>query len=65
MDDSLRIYGQKLVEMFPDDKWRGFYYVRDLIAPRILYTWLAMYVRASRYKNRAKMRLYAARRASM
>jgi len=59
MINSLRIYGEKLIEMFPNDEWRGFYYRSDVIAPRIINTWLQMYVRAARYKDRARMRLYA------
>ncbi len=59
MEDSLRYYGGKLIEMFPDDKWRGQYYRRDVIAPRFLFTWVQMYVRASRYGNGKNMRTYA------
>jgi glycosyltransferase involved in cell wall biosynthesis len=59
MESSLKIYGTKLIEMFPNDRWRGFYYRSDIIAPRIINTWLQMYVRASRYKNKPKMKLYA------
>ena len=59
METSLRIYGQKVIDAFPDDRWRGYYFRSDIIAPRIINTWLQMYVRASRYKNRDKMRLYA------
>jgi glycosyltransferase involved in cell wall biosynthesis len=58
-DNSLRLYVQKLLEMFPNDTWRGVYYARDLIAPRFIATWIAMYARAARYKNHAKMREYA------
>ena len=59
MDHSLRYYIKKLLATFPDDPWRGDYYARDIIAPRFITTWLQMYVRASRYKNYAKMREYA------
>lgn len=59
MEASLRIYGQKLIDLFPNDRWRGIYYRSDVIAPRIIGTWLQMYVRASRYRNKEKMRLYA------
>jgi glycosyltransferase involved in cell wall biosynthesis len=59
MDDSLRYYGQKLITSFPDDRWRGLYYRRDVVAPRIMATWVQMYVRASRYHNAVKMRMYA------
>lgn len=58
-DDSLRYYIQKLIKMFPNDRWRGHYYVRDVIAPRFVTIWLQMYVRASRYENQAKMTEYA------
>lgn len=58
-EESLRIYSRKLLESYPNDKWRGHYYRRDLIAPRFIHTWLQMYLRASRYKDRKKMRLYA------
>jgi glycosyltransferase involved in cell wall biosynthesis len=58
-DDSLKLYVQKLLDMFPNDKWRGVYYARDLIAPRFIGVWIAMYARAARYKNGAKMREYA------
>lgn len=59
MEDSLRYYSDKLLTAFEDDRWRGLYYGRDVIAPRMINTWLQMYVRAGRYKNRAKMRVYA------
>ena len=59
MEASLRIYAEKLLEAFPNDPWRGLYYRSDVIAPRMITTWIQMYVRASRYKNRQKMRLYA------
>ena len=58
-EESLRIYSQKLLDEFPNDKWRGHYYRSDVIAPRFISVWLHMYIRASRYKDRAKMRLYA------
>jgi glycosyltransferase involved in cell wall biosynthesis len=58
-DDSLRYYIQKLLKTFPDDRWRGHYYARDVIAPRFVSTWVQMYVRASRYGNQAKMIEYA------
>jgi glycosyltransferase involved in cell wall biosynthesis len=56
---SLRLYSQKLIEAFPNDKWRGHYYRADMIAPRFIGVWLHMYIRATRFKDRAKMRLYA------
>jgi len=56
---SQRYFFSKLTEMFPDDKWRGNYYVRDLIAPRFVMIWAYMYLRAGRYKNYKKMREYA------
>jgi len=59
MVESLRIYSQKLIQAFPNDKWRGLYYRSDVLAPRFITTWVQMYVRAARYKDRAKMRLYA------
>jgi glycosyltransferase involved in cell wall biosynthesis len=59
MEESLRIYTQKLLDAFPNDRWRGLYFRSDLIAPRMIRTWIQMYVRASRYKNRPKMKLYA------
>ncbi|HEX7834277.1 MAG TPA: glycosyltransferase [Pseudolysinimonas sp.] len=65
MESSLKIYGDKLIDMFPNDRWRGFYYRSDVIAPRIINTWLQMYVRASRYKNKAKMKLYAREAAQL
>ena len=58
-DASLKIYVQKLIGLFPDDKWRGAYYARDLLAPRFIRTWVAMYARAARYDNDRKMREYA------
>ncbi|MBX3067050.1 MAG: glycosyltransferase [Cryobacterium sp.] len=58
MEDSLRIYSNKLIETFPNDRWRGLYYRSDVIAPRFIRTWLQMYVRASRFKNKQKMKLY-------
>lgn len=58
-DESLRYYIKKLLAAFPDDKWRGAYYARDVIAPRFIGIWLAMYERAWRYRNYAKMREYA------
>jgi glycosyltransferase involved in cell wall biosynthesis len=59
MDSSLKYYIKKLLAAFPDDPWRGDYYARDLIAPRFITTWLQMYLRASRFKNYAKMREYS------
>jgi glycosyltransferase involved in cell wall biosynthesis len=58
-DDSLRYYITKLLAAFPDDRWRGHFFARDLIAPRFVKIWLSMYVRASRYGNKGKMREYA------
>lgn len=58
-EQSLRIYSQKLIDGFPDDPWRGHYYRSDVIAPRFISIWLHMYIRAGRYQDRAKMRLYA------
>ncbi len=58
-EESLRTYSQKVIEMFPNDKWRGHCYRRDVIAPRFIRTWLQMYIQARRFRNRAKMRLYA------
>jgi len=58
-DTSLKVYSAKVLDLFPDDKWRGLYYARDFIAPRFIGTWTAMYVRAARYKNHRKMREYA------
>jgi glycosyltransferase involved in cell wall biosynthesis len=58
MEESLRIYSHKLLDAFPNDKWRGLYYRSRYIAPRFIRTWLQMYVRARRYKDRKKMRLY-------
>jgi glycosyltransferase involved in cell wall biosynthesis len=57
-DDSLRLYIRKLLDSFPDDRYRGHYYGRDIIAPRFIGIWLQMYYRALRYKNHAKMREY-------
>jgi GT2 family glycosyltransferase len=57
-DNSLRLYITKLLDSFPDDLWRGHYYTRDIIARRFIKIWLLMYMRASRYKNHAKMREY-------
>jgi glycosyltransferase involved in cell wall biosynthesis len=59
MDESFRYYGKKLIEMFPDDKWRAQHYRRDVIVPRLIHTWVQMYVRASRYGNARKMKMYA------
>jgi glycosyltransferase involved in cell wall biosynthesis len=57
-DTSLRLYIKKLLASFPDEPWRGHYYARDMIAPRFIHVWIQMYVRASRYGNRAKMKEY-------
>lgn len=59
MAESQRYYFRKLVALFPDDKWRGHYYVRDVIAPRFIALWALMYLRAGRYKKYDKMRQYA------
>ena len=59
LDKSQRYYIRKLIAEFPDDKWRGLYYVRDVIAPRFVKILLFMYLRAGRYKNYGKMREYA------
>lgn len=57
-EESLRVYSHKLIEAFPNDKWRGLYYRSDNIAPRFIRIWIQMYIRASRFQNRPKMRLY-------
>lgn len=57
-DASLRLYINKLLAAYPDDLWRGHRYARDALAPRFINIWIAMYIRASRYKNYAKMREY-------
>jgi glycosyltransferase involved in cell wall biosynthesis len=57
-DASLRFYVNKLLAAYPDDLWRGHYYTRDALAPRFINIWMGMYVRASRYRNYAKMREY-------
>ncbi len=57
-DNSLRLYIRKLLDSFPDDPWRGHYYARDMIAPRFVKIWICMYIRASRYRNYAKMMEY-------
>jgi glycosyltransferase involved in cell wall biosynthesis len=57
-EESLRIYTKKLLDAFPNDRWRGNYYRSDLIAPRMIRIWLHMYMRASRYKDRRKMKAY-------
>ncbi|MET2825595.1 glycosyltransferase [Mesorhizobium shangrilense] len=59
METSQRYYFRKLISQFPDDRWRGHYYVRDIIAPRFVMLWAYMYLRAGRYKNDARMREYA------
>ena len=56
---SQRYYIRKLIAQFPDDKWRGHYYARDVIAPRFVMTWIHMYLRAGRYKDYKRMREYA------
>jgi glycosyltransferase involved in cell wall biosynthesis len=58
-DESLRIYQNKLFDAFPNDLWRGINYRSDLLAPRFLRTWLQMYLRAGRYKDRERMKIYA------
>jgi glycosyltransferase involved in cell wall biosynthesis len=58
MEESLRIYSQKLMDAFPNDRWRGLYFRSRYLAPRFIRTWVQMYIRARRYKNRPKMRLY-------
>jgi len=58
-DTSLKRYTQKVINLFPDDKWRGIYYAADLIAPRFIRTWVTLYMRAARYKDHRKMREYA------
>jgi glycosyltransferase involved in cell wall biosynthesis len=59
MAKSQRYYIRKLMAQFPDDKWRGHYYARDVIAPRFILTWIHMYLRAGRYKDYKRMREYA------
>ena len=59
MAKSQRYYICKLIAQFPDDRWRGNYYVRDVIAPRFVLIWAHMYLRAGRYKDYKRMREYA------
>jgi glycosyltransferase involved in cell wall biosynthesis len=48
---SAMIYMNKLVEAFPDDKFSGHHYARDLIAPRFLMTFMMIYGRSVRNRN--------------
>lgn len=59
MAASQRYFFRKLIALFPDDKWRGHYYVRDCIAPRFVRIWVGMYLRAGRFRNFEVMREYA------
>lgn len=59
MNKSRPIYMQKLIESFPNDPWRGCYYVRDYLAPRVIRTWLHSYVHAFRYRDYTGMRRHA------
>jgi len=58
-DDSLRLYQAKLLEAYPNDRWRGHYYRSDAIAPRFIRVWLTLYTRAGRYHDHKRMRAYA------
>jgi glycosyltransferase involved in cell wall biosynthesis len=58
-DASLKYYIRKLLYTFADDPWRGHFYARDVIAPRFASIWLALWIRAARYNNHAKMIEYA------
>ncbi len=48
---SAMIYMDKLVKAFPDDKFRGHYYARDVIGPRFVQTFMMIYGRSVRNRN--------------
>ena len=48
---SAMIYMEKLIKAFPDDKFRGHYYARDLIAPRFVLNFMMIYGRSVRNGN--------------
>ena len=48
MSKSRRIYMQKLIDMFPDDRYRGFYYKKHCIVPRFLRCNIFAYLQAFR-----------------
>jgi glycosyltransferase involved in cell wall biosynthesis len=48
---SAMIYMEKLVKAFPDDKFRGHYYARDVIGPRFINTIMMVYGRSVRNRN--------------
>jgi glycosyl transferase family 7 (putative galactosyltransferase) len=53
---SAMIYMNKLVEAFPDDKFRGHHYARDLIGPRFVNTFMMIYARSVRNRNMSQCR---------
>jgi glycosyltransferase involved in cell wall biosynthesis len=53
---SAMIYMDKLIDAYPDDLFRGHYYVRQLIAPRFFKTIMAVYGRSVRNRNAVQCR---------
>jgi glycosyltransferase involved in cell wall biosynthesis len=56
MAASRRIYMQKLINLFPDDMYRGFRYQKYVIAPRFVRCNIDAYVQAFRVSDTKKMR---------
>jgi glycosyltransferase involved in cell wall biosynthesis len=56
MDRSRRIYADRLLASFPDEPWRGRYWVWDCIAPRFFLNAMGRYQRAMREEDDAECR---------
>ena len=53
---SALIYMEKLVQAFPDDKFRGHYYARDVIGPRFVNIMMMVYGRSLRNRDAKQCR---------
>jgi glycosyltransferase involved in cell wall biosynthesis len=56
MGKSRRLYFQKLIDLYPDDRQRNIRYRKHIIAPRFLQCNIAAYIQAFRARDEKRMR---------